>query len=98
MTFNDLISRYQCRPIPNCPGRFIIRNSGHLTVQDLCTSAVDTEEFAVDTVPDPVIICRFSGGGIISYRKADGTFVHTLNNIEGFKRKCRELGIKLKEE
>ena len=32
-------------------------------------------------------------GGLISFRKDDGRYVHTLNTEEGFARKCRELGI-----
>ncbi len=92
-TIEDIFSKFQCRPIPNCPGRYIIRNSGHLTIQEICGAEVKTEEFHSQSVPDPVIFCRFGDGGIISYIKSDGTFVHTLNNKEGFERKCRELNI-----
>ena len=31
------------------------------------------------TARDPVIVTPFEDGGLISYRKADGLFLHTLN-------------------
>lgn len=92
MTIEDIFSKYQCRPIPGCPGRWIIRDSQHLTIREICGENVKSEEFVSKAVPDPVIICKFGDGGIISYRKPDGTIVHTLNNKEGFERKCGELG------
>jgi len=94
-SFNDIFDKFQCRPIPGCPGRYIIKNSHHLSVKGICGTEAETEEFTSGSVPDPVIVCRFDDGGIISYRKPDGSFVHTLNNNEGFKRKCRDLDIQL---
>jgi hypothetical protein len=46
------------------------------------------------TARDPVIVAPFEDGGLISYRKADGMFLHTLNTREGFERKLRQLGIR----
>ena len=46
------------------------------------------------TAKDPVIVTPFEDGGLISYRKADGMFLHTLNTREGFERKLRQLGIR----
>ena len=46
-----------------------------------------------DDGQDPVIVTPFDDGGLISYRKADGTFLHTLNTREGLERKLRQLGI-----
>jgi hypothetical protein len=43
---------------------------------------------------DPVIVTPFEDGGLISYRKADGMFLHTLNTREGFERKLRQLGVR----
>jgi len=34
-------------------------------------------------------------GGLISYKRRDGTFLHTLNTAEGFARKLADLGIEL---
>jgi hypothetical protein len=46
---------------------------------------------------DEVHVGRVPGGGLISYRQADGTFVHTLNTEEGLARKLADLGLDLPE-
>jgi hypothetical protein len=38
-----------------------------------------------------VVVCE--GGGLISYRKPDGSYVHTLNTKEGLNRKLDQLGL-----
>ena len=48
----------------------------------------------VNAARDPVIVTAFDDGGLISYRKPEGVFVHTLNTREGLERKLRELGIR----
>ncbi len=45
---------------------------------------------------DPVIVVQLEGGGLISYARPDGSFVHTLNTSEGFTRKLVQLGITLR--
>jgi hypothetical protein len=48
--------------------------------------------------PDPVWLWRFpEGGAVLSYRKADGHWVHTLNDEEGLRRKCASLRVLLEE-
>jgi hypothetical protein len=42
---------------------------------------------------DTVLVARFADGGLISYLRADGTYVHTLNTCEGLERKLAQLGI-----
>jgi hypothetical protein len=42
---------------------------------------------------DPVIVAATEWGGLNSYRKDDGRYIHTLNSVEGFARKCRRLGL-----
>jgi hypothetical protein len=54
---------------------------------------VQVTEHLVAAAKDPVIVAPLADGGLISYRKADGTYVHTLNSREGFERKLRQLGI-----
>ena len=36
-------------------------------------------EFQIDAVPDTILIVKFVNGGLISFRKNDGSFLHTLN-------------------
>ena len=96
MTFDEIMSRWPWRPIPNCPGRFVL-SSGR---SSLAPSAIVSSspggliEHAIPAAPDPVIVAEFEDGGLISYRKPDGSFIHTLNTIEGLDRKLRQLGIR----
>ena len=59
---------------------------------DLVPGANGSEHVCV-AARDPVIVTPLDDGGLISYRKADGLFLHTLNTREGFERKLRQLGI-----
>ena len=95
--FNDIRSRLQWRPIPHCPGRFVLC-SGPIplapqAIASASTGVVITEHVSA-AAPDPVIVTEFEDGGLISYRKPDGSFLHTLNTSDGFDRKLRQLGIR----
>ncbi|MEZ5315913.1 MAG: hypothetical protein R2752_00780 [Vicinamibacterales bacterium] len=81
------------RDIPNCPGRRVWRGPRDTTVRELVGDAVTIHVFEHTTAADPVHVVVFDGGGLISYRQADGRFAHTLNTPEGLARKLRELGI-----
>jgi hypothetical protein len=52
-------------------------------------------EFRTDRARDPVVVVKLQDGGIISYKKPDGKYTHTLNTQEGFERKLAQLGISL---
>ena len=56
--------------------------------------ATGGSEHVCDTAKDPVIVTPFEDGGLISYRRTNGMFLHTLNTREGFERKLRQLGIR----
>jgi hypothetical protein len=53
------------------------------------------EQFRIAAARDAVVVVRLSDGGLISYSRADGTYVHTLNTADGFARKLAQLGITL---
>ena len=96
MKFDDLMNRWNWKPIRNCPGRFLLDDATHsLTLSELLGENIEVSEFSVDAAKDIVLVARIHQGGIISYKKGDGTFIHTLNTLEGFQRKLRQLGIKL---
>jgi hypothetical protein len=66
------------RPIPGCPGRSVLRG----TDPEL-DGWVETygRPLLGAQCPDPVWLWRFpEGGAVLSYRKADGHWVHTLND------------------
>ncbi len=94
MTFDELMTGWHWRPIRNCPGRFVLVGAGFdLTPQELLHERVTLWEFDVETARDRVVVVPFGGGGLISYKRADGTYLHTLNDAAGFSRKLRELKI-----
>jgi hypothetical protein len=94
VTFSALFDRWAWRPIPNCPGRFVLAIGPVATPpEELVPGANGGRQDACIGARDPVIVTRFDDGGLISYRKADGMFLHTLNTREGLERKLRDLGI-----
>lgn len=95
MTFSALYDRWAWRPIPNCPGRYVLAAGPVATPpEDIVGSANEGSEHVSAAARDPVIVTAFDDGGLISYRKPEGVFVHTLNTREGLERKLRELGIR----
>jgi hypothetical protein len=93
MTFDRLMRALDWKPIAHCPGRFVLATPGDLTPPDLVGPDVELGEFTTVHARDPVIVGRFADGGLISYRRADRRYVHTLNTPEGFERKLRQLGL-----
>lgn len=94
VSFDELLRRFELRPIRNCPGRFIVHNvTPELTPRELLGSEAEIHAFNVSSARDAVLVVRLDRGGLISYQRADGTYLHTLNDDDGFERKLRELGI-----
>ncbi len=97
ITFHELTAKWDTRPIHNCPGRFVIRtHAADLSPRELLGPDVEIHEFNVAGARDTVLVARLDGGGLISYRRSDGTYLHTLNTDEGFERKLFDLGIEMK--
>lgn len=96
-TFAELQSRWSWRPIPNCPGRFLFSaGPTRLAPAEIISPGVCVTEHIVAAAKDPVVIAVFVDGGLISYRKHDGTYLHTLNTREGFERKLQQLGLEIR--
>ena len=66
-----------------------------LLITDLLGSETEVRQFQISTARNTVLVVPFSDGGIISYKRHDGTCLHTLNNKDGFNRKLSDLNIKL---
>lgn len=99
MTFDELILKWSWKPIRNCPGRYIICAAPpNLSPEDLLGPATDFRLFRVAAAEDAVVVARLDKGGLISYSRTDGTYLHTLNTEEGFERKLSNLGVKLETE
>jgi hypothetical protein len=95
MTSVDLQSRWRWRPIPECPGRFrLAAPPPGPSIEAMLGPNTQIHSFIVPAAKDEVLVVRLGdGGGLISYRRQDGTLVHTLNTPEGFERKLGQLGI-----
>ena len=95
--FADVKARWVWRPIPNCPGRFVFaQGPTNISPGDLAKSPIHVTEHIVATATDPVVVAVFADGGLISYRKQNGSYLHTLNSREGLERKLQQLGIELR--
>jgi hypothetical protein len=66
-----------------------------LSPADLLNREAEISEFIVAQAKDIVVVAQLEDGGLISYKKIDGTYLHTLNTVEGFSRKLSQLGILL---
>ena len=66
--------------------------------QALLDSHTEVHEFQAAGARDSVLIAQFAGGGLISYKRANGTYLHTLNTVDGFDRKLMNLGITLPQK
>jgi len=87
---------WEWKPIRNCNGRFVLFGAPRdLSIEALAGPGVDIFRFHVKEARDTVAVVPLPGGGIISYERADGTAVHTLNDPDGFSRKLHQLGIRL---
>ena len=96
ITFDELVAKWEMKPIRNCPGRFVIRTSAaELSPRELLGPEAEIHTFNVAAAKDTILVARLGEGGLISYRRVDGTHLHTLNTAEGFERKLVELGIEL---
>ena len=94
MTFDELLKKWDWKPIRNCPGRYVLQSSRNdLRVAEIFDTAIEPGEYRVSTASDMVLVVTLDDGGLISYKRSDGSFVHTLNTRDGFVRKLSQLGI-----
>lgn len=96
MTIGALLRTWSFKPLRHCPGRYVLTSAeGDVTLRDLLGGDFQSREFQAKAARDTVIVVPLEdAAGLISYRRADGTFVHTLNTPEGFQRKLEQLGIR----
>jgi hypothetical protein len=94
ITFDQLKSIWTWHAIPNCPGRYKLSGGpSGLLIRDLLGFEVELQTYSVTTAKDTVIVAALSNFGIISYMRADGRFIHTLNTHSGLGRKLLSIGI-----
>jgi len=94
-TVAELLAAHAWRAIPGCPGRFVLRGGPQPLEPAALVGEAPLRAFRVAAAPDQVLVAELPDGGLISYRRADGRCIHTLNTAEGFRRKLTQLGIEL---
>jgi hypothetical protein len=96
MSFDELKVRWNWSPIRHCPGRYVLTGvAPTLSPAELLGSDLQLAEFSVAAARDVVVVARLRDGGLISYKRADGTYLHTLNTVEGLERKLTQLGVEM---
>ena len=96
MCIQTLLDRWQWKPIRHCPGRFVLVTTDlSMSVGSLLGRDCHAQAFITDAARDKVLVVPLQDGGLISYARADGRVVHTLNTADGFVRKLSQLGITL---
>jgi hypothetical protein len=96
MTFLSMLIKGDWKPIPNCPGRYVLRGvSPNLSISELFGQNITIYQFNTPLAKDPVFVACIEGGGMISYLRSGGKWVHTLCNDDGFKRKLQQIKINL---
>jgi protein-tyrosine phosphatase len=94
INFDQLKAAWRWRPISGCPGRFVLRDHRpDLTLEDILGPA-HISRFRVEKAKGLVLVVGIEGGGLISYARPDGTYIHTLNTEDDFQRKLEHLGIR----
>jgi hypothetical protein len=94
MTFDEVMAAHTWKAIRNCPGRFVLASGpSPLQPTDILGPGASCQTFRVDAARDLVVVARIDDGGLISYQRGDGHYLHTLNTPEGFARKLEALEI-----
>ena len=94
MTVAELLKRWKWQEMFRSPGRFaLVERRPDLSVEELLGPGVPTEQVPTTGAGDTIVVARFEDGGLVSYHRADGSWVHTLNTRSNFQRKLWELGV-----
>jgi hypothetical protein len=96
MEFDTVFAARAWTAIRGCPGRYGLADGAVRDRPESLVAHGTAHEFMVPSARDAVVVTPFAtGGGLISYRRGDGTYMHTLNTEDGFARKLKQLGIQL---
>ena len=91
-TREHLLVEMPWKPIRGCPGRLVLDGLSERSAEDLAGLSHPASIRTSTVAADPVVIVQLPDGGLISYVKPDGRYLHTLATPEAFERKVRQLG------
>jgi gamma-glutamylcyclotransferase (GGCT)/AIG2-like uncharacterized protein YtfP len=96
--YEDLHATWTWRPIPGCPGRSVLSKEDNptLALVELVGPDARVSRYRVAAARDEVVVTWLVDGGLISYVRPDGSWLHTLNTPDGLARKLAQLGIEPK--
>jgi hypothetical protein len=92
-TREQLLVLLPWKPIRGCPGRLVLPGLSERSPTELAGHSAPVPTSTSGVARDPVVIVQLLDGGLISYVKPDGRYLHTLATPEAFERKLRQLGI-----
>lgn len=93
ITFASLFATHTWRPIPGCPGRYVLE--GNATLRDVVGESIATHAHRSARARDEVLVTPLDhGAGLITYRRSDGTERITLGDASGFARKLAQLELR----
>ncbi len=96
MTVAELRARWGAREIRDCPGRAILGCPSALGPGALLGSEIQPSRYeGLPTARDLVYIAALEDGGLISFLRPDGAWVHTLNTPSGFRRRLARFQLEL---
>jgi hypothetical protein len=93
VTFEKLLACFPWRPMRGCPGRYLLAGCPTASAPSDLFGDLQFGEARGAQTADRVLVAMVRGGGIISYARANGTFVHTLGDGAGLARKLAALGL-----
>ena len=94
MRFDDVLKMGRWAAMRDCPGRYTLKDvPPRFSISDVLSSEVPVNEAHSPKAVDTVWIARLEDGGVISYARGDGSWLHTLNTVEGFERTLNQLEI-----
>ena len=94
MDFNEILARFNWQEIDGCPGRYLLpKGTNELTPSQFLEAEVVVLRFETDKARDKVLVVYFEGGGLLTYAKENGRYLHTLNTETGLARILDKLGI-----
>ena len=97
-SFGELYAQFPWKEIRGCPGRHILRTGISTLDPAELSGGAEVKEYSTKGASDMVAVAWLTGGGLISYKKPDGSYLHTLNTEAGLLRKLDQLGIPVEDD